>query len=132
MGMYSLMHGQNPLGPDLLAVIGLTVGDVGRYRDAYVSEGMIAVYTRNGGGNRECWDDEADDCRCTGCIATRHLPAHPLYLFDRDDSFDETYATFYFRIPDDWRERLAQFDIGEFDSDERWMAVISALEKLAP
>lgn len=127
MGMYALTHGQNPLGPDLLFVIGLTVDDVGRYRDAYVSEGKIAVYTRNGGGNRECWEEEADDCHCTGCIATRHLPAHPLYSSDRDDDFDETYATFYFNIPDDWRERLAALDIGEFDPSARWTAVIAAI-----
>ena len=130
MGMYSLVHGQNPIGPDLLLVLGLTTADVGRYRDAFVSNGQIAVYTRNGGGNRDHWDDDRDEgssCDCTGCIATYRLPAHPLYLRDEDDDFHCTYATFYFRVPDDWRERLSQFDIGEWDPSARWRAVIAAI-----
>jgi hypothetical protein len=55
MSMYNALHGINPMADQLLACLGLTRADVGRFRDAYVSEGTIAVYTRNGGGNRECW-----------------------------------------------------------------------------
>jgi hypothetical protein len=61
MSFYNMLHGINPMADQLLACLGLTRGDVGRFRDAYVSEGKIAIYTRNGGGNRECWC--ADDPR---------------------------------------------------------------------
>jgi len=56
MSLYSLVFGENLAGEAILATLGLTTGDVGRYRDCFVTEGKIAVYTRNGGGNRDyCW-----------------------------------------------------------------------------
>jgi hypothetical protein len=55
MSLYNMVFGQNPIADLLLGILGLTREDVGRFRDAFVSEGQIAIYTRNGGGNRECW-----------------------------------------------------------------------------
>jgi hypothetical protein len=59
MGLYNMLHGTNPASGLLLRLAGFTnIHDVGRFRDAYVTledgEALIAVYTRNGGGNREC------------------------------------------------------------------------------
>jgi len=115
VGLYNMVFASNPEGPALLALLGLDKDKTGRYRDAWVTdEAEIAVYTRNGGGNRECWtgDEEghqprglgAPDCGrpgCYACIITHRLPRHPLYLRDKDDTYDNTYATIYFRIPDD-------------------------------
>jgi len=53
--MYNMLFGQNPLSDVLFATLGLTKQDVGRFRDCFIAGGKIAVYTRNGGGNRECW-----------------------------------------------------------------------------
>ncbi len=115
MSMYDLVAGdgnQRNRGDVLLAVLGNP--NVGRYRDSWVERGedgepVIAVYTRNGGGNRECWCDGGHpDGPCTALIATEVLPAHPLYLRDADDAYDCTYATFYFKVPDEYREALAE------------------------
>lgn len=62
MSLYNLLSGRGASGNALVAVLGIE--DVGRYRDAWIERGddgklRIAVYTRNGGGNRECW--HADD-----------------------------------------------------------------------
>jgi hypothetical protein len=58
VSMYNMIFGQNPAAGALLAIVGLTKTDVGRFRDVYVvkedGETLIAIYTRNGGGNREC------------------------------------------------------------------------------
>ncbi len=54
MSMYNMLFGANPSSDVLLATLGLSRGSVGRFRDCHVSAGEIAVYTRNGGGNREC------------------------------------------------------------------------------
>src|SRR3990167_2492115 len=102
--MYTMLFGQNPVARELLEVLGLRPSDVGRFRDAVLLEDCIAVYTRNGGGNREHYEnangtDAGEGCPCTGCIITFHLPKHPLYLRDQDDSFDNTYATVYFKFP---------------------------------
>ena len=55
MSLYNMLFGSNPLSTVLLGTLGLTKQDVGRFRDCFISDGKIAVYTRNGGGNRECF-----------------------------------------------------------------------------
>ncbi len=55
--MYNMMFGQNAASDVILATLGLTTADVGRFRDCYVADRKIAVYTRNGGGNRGCWHE---------------------------------------------------------------------------
>ena len=132
MSMYGLVFGKNPAADAILATLGLKRDEVGRFRDAFVANGEIAVYTRNGGGNREHWDEEqeeGDACSCTGCVITYRLPKHPLYLRDADDDFDQTYATIYFRFPDEYAEDLRNLDSGEpFDPSARWTAFLKALE----
>lgn len=65
-------------------------------RDEDTGDPVIVVHTRNGGGNRECWQDDCDG-QCTGCIQTDAIPALPTYLRDADDEDDCTYANNYFR-----------------------------------
>lgn len=73
--------------------LGLMPDQFGRFRDAWCEWDenqvlRIAVYTRNGGGNRADHQEVTDALR-----------AHPCYMNDRDDEFDTTYATYYFRFP---------------------------------
>jgi hypothetical protein len=110
MSLYNMINGYNPLADVLITILGLTPGDVGRFRDCYLERDpeetgplRIVVYTRNGGGNREHFSDEkqaGEECDCTGCTIEYKLPQHPLYIKDRDDDFDCTYASVYFRIPE--------------------------------
>jgi hypothetical protein len=107
MGLYNMVFGTSNQAPLVLALLNLTPSDVGRLRDAWFEktpsgELRLAVYTRNGSGNREHYSSENESgpsCDCTGCIITYRLPAHPDYIEDRDDSFDCTYATIWFRFP---------------------------------
>lgn len=132
--MYNAIFGTNPNADALLAAIGLTRDDVERFRDAYYAGNReVAVYTRCGGGNRECWrrDDLGipQPCDCPGCWIEKVIPQHPLYLRDEDDDFDCTYATIYFRLPDSvpdglWAE--------EEDRNTRWLVFLAALERLSP
>ena len=181
MGLYNMIFGTNPMSELILATLGLRVSDTGRFRDCFVCNGEIAVYTRNGGGNRRCWhaDDphvgkkecrhhveqrpverydstkvgalvvvssetkvttnvedvficdnpESADCACAGCIIQHRLPKHPCYLRDEDDGFDSTYATVYFRFPEEFADDLRKLDSGmKFEPDKRWKAAIEALE----
>lgn len=141
MSMYDLVtgnQGQHERGRVLLAILG--INDPGRFRDAWVERGedgepVIAIYTRNGGGNREHWDgvtEAGPGCDCTGCIATHQLPAEPLYLRDQDDEFDSTYATFYFRAPDEYRDRLAEIAQDPVNMSDRWKAMIDAIGREKP
>jgi len=192
--MYNMIFEENSKGKLILAALGLTTADLGRYRDCHISKGRIAVYTRNGGGNRDCWctynrkfgrigckhhiviEEELDrfyveekfadnfpvkysvyritsigkeqlvskgnmvqneyyfcdapasiECACPGCIISYRLPKHPNYISDKDDGFDETYATIYFSIPEGF-EMLRDMDIGEWNPDKQWKNFLESLE----
>lgn len=97
--------------------------DVGRYRDAWVEyDGdalLIRVHTRNGGGNREDYDDGS-------------MSEHPWYVRDADDDFDYTYADWWFR-PDltelnvSTVEALLGMAQAPVEMRARWEAVINEI-----
>jgi hypothetical protein len=137
MNLYNALFGHTGLGPAVLAALNLKPGDVGRYRDAWVEKDSngdvrLAVYTRNGGGNREHYDDAKDpgaDCDCTGCTIKYRMPKHPLYLYDTDDDFDSTYATAYYRVPDEYRAEFEAIALDQpIDPSERWLKMLASLK----
>jgi hypothetical protein len=115
MSLYNMLFGMNPLTPILLAILDLDQKNgqwrTGRFRDIYYDKEKekIILYTRNGGGNREHWDDEKEpgpDCMCTGCVIRHHLRRHPNYIRDWDDDFDCTYAYVEFSVPERFKDYL--------------------------
>jgi len=137
-GLYNALFGMNPAADVILGAIGLTRGDTGRFRDAFVANGEIAVYTRNGGGNRMCVNEgDGTDCgdpACYACAIEHRLPKHPLYLRDEDDDFDATYATIYFKLPERFAEKLKTLETGKWEPGERWKNIMADLQsgKLDP
>jgi hypothetical protein len=115
--MYNMIFQENPASDWLLSLLGLTRQEVGRFRDTWVQKGQdgeleIAVYTRNGGNNRP-----------------HHMPdfsTHPLYLRDKDDTFDNTYATIYFKALPGSREELLPMVV-ERDPDVEWQKALDGL-----
>ena len=105
MSLYNALFGQNPKADVFLMMLKLDREKVGRFRDAFLTERddkvVIGILTRNGGGNRACWDPESCDGHCAGC-RMKALKNHLQYLDDADDDFDSTYATVYFSIPDNY------------------------------
>jgi hypothetical protein len=97
---------------------------VGRFRDIWVEnhdgEPVIAIYTRNGGPNRE---DQAE--------AIESMRSNPLYLRDADDEFDSTYATFYFRAPERYRDMLAGIMQEPVDMSAKWREAIEAVKTMS-
>ena len=107
MSLYNMIFGANPNSDQLLSLLGKTQGDFGRYRDVYVEDGMIVVHTRNGGGNREDYEDVFDE-----------MSTHPWYSHDADDDFDCTYANIYFKVPEDkLKTYVALLDQGRNPAD---------------
>lgn len=120
MSMYQIMFGRNRDAILILALLALTIEGTGRFRDAFVADGEIAIYTRNGGGNR---DDQEQ--------AIEQMRSHPNYLRDEDDSFDSTYATFYFSFPEQYAHVLKEMESGKFNPDERWQAKLQEIESMS-
>jgi hypothetical protein len=124
---------QQERGAVMLMVLGNPV--VSRFRDAWVEKGddgpVIAIYTRQGGGNRECYCAETEGRKHVPeeCYAACNeaLAAHPLYLRDADDDLDATYATFYFRPPDELRYALTSAAVDPVNMSERWQAAIDRI-----
>lgn len=135
MNMYQAMFGVNTNCDVILATLNLTQEDCGRFRDCYVCNREIIVYTRNGGGNRRHWENEIGEepgieCSCPGCIVTYRLPSHSQYLRDEDNAFDSTYATIYFSFPEQFAEGLTALDTGEkWDPDRMWLDMLDGLKK---
>jgi len=89
MSLYNMIFGMNPDSDKLLEILGKTREDFGRFRTVYMEDGFIVVHTRNGGSNREDYEDVFDE-----------MSTHPWYSHDADDDFDCTYANIYFKIPE--------------------------------
>jgi hypothetical protein len=126
MSLYNALFGVNKVAPVLLKMLNIdqpgSEFDSGRFRDIFLNEDgtKIFLYTRNGGGNRETYQDTFDV-----------LATHPQYLTDYDDAFDCTYATIEFSVPKEFEDdckSLATGDKPESISD-KFKALIGALEQ---
>lgn len=99
--MFDLAIGNSGWPPQLMEAFGLVPEIVGRYRDHWMERGededslVLALYTRNGGGNRPDYDDELEA-----------MHALPMFVSDADDTFDSTYCTLRFRTT---REQFYQW-----------------------
>lgn len=118
-GLYNMLFGENASQKEFLfAILEKEQGDFGRYRDIYVTEEHIVVHTRNGGGNREDYEDVFDE-----------MSEHPLYDYDEDDDFDCTYANIYFKHPAEHAEVLKEMSKGTITPSEKWQVLFNALGK---
>jgi hypothetical protein len=118
-GLYNTLFGENSSQSGFLfGLLGKEPGDFGRYRDIYVTEEHIVVHTRNGGGNREDYEDVFDE-----------MSDHPLYSHDEDDDFDCTYANIYFHHPEEYKEVLKEMAEGTITPSEKWKMLFEALGK---
>lgn len=103
MSLYNMLFDIDASAPALLAHLGITADDVPRFRDCFIEDDKICLYTRMGGGNRGHWDysdeEEGPECSCPGCRARHFLPTLPGYLYNEDDDFDCTYASYYYALP---------------------------------
>ena len=120
MSMYNMLFGMNPDSDKLLELLGKTRGDFGRFRNVYMEDGFIVVHTRNGGGNREDYEDVFDE-----------MSEHPWYSHDADDDFDCTYANIYFKVPENHKDFVSIMNLDEgAKPSEQWAELFAHLEAL--
>lgn len=99
MSLYNMLHGVRPAAPAALFLLQLEAHSIERIRDAGIDieQKEIWVLARTGGGNRKDYPNAS-------------LTSHPSYLRDYDEKFDSTFAVYHFTLPEDWRERLGEFN----------------------
>lgn len=139
MSFYNMVHGYNSLAPLVLAMLGISTRDVPRFRDAFYDGEYLCIYTRTGGGNRDTYENKARAMETYPEYNTDYegpwnedLRALPGYVRDEDDDYDCTYATFYFKVPEQfaWFREWAA-DKTERPASERWADAIEHI-KSAP
>ena len=105
MSFYNAIMGFNPACVLIMPMLGRRQNEWPRFRDCFVEDGKIAIYTRVGGNNRGCGYGEEE------------LYKDPHFVKTYDDSFDNTYATYIFNVPENGnrilirsaKESLARF-----------------------
>ena len=110
MSLYNILYGFNPACLWLLPMLGKKHTKYPRFRDCFLSEDekRIVIYTRVGGGNRNCGFGEEE------------LYKDPNFVKTYDDDFDSTYGFYEFNVPDKWKDDFAKITSGKFSelSDE--------------
>ena len=104
----------------LMPMLGRTQHEYPRFRDCWLSEDKerIVIYTRVGGGNRNQGYGEEE------------LYEDPNFVKTEDDEFDSTYATYEFRVPEEWK---SDFDlILEHRFNEVSDAYVARVKKIFP
>ncbi len=93
MSLYNMVFGFNPACVLLLPMLGRKSDEYPRFRDCFLSDDKkhIDVYTRVGGNNRnQGYGEEI-------------LYSDENYVDTFDDSFDNTFATYRFKVPERWQ-----------------------------
>lgn len=97
MSMYNMINGFNPACVFIMPMLGRKQEEWPRFRDCFVTEdNNIAIYTRVGGGNRNCGYNE------------EKLYEDENFIRTYDDEYDTTYGTYEFKVPEKWK---ADFDL---------------------
>lgn len=120
MSFYNMANGFNPACVLFMPMLDRTQHEYPRFRDCFISDDKerIVIYTRVGGGNRECGFGEEE------------LYEDPNFVTTYDDEYDSTYGYYEFRVPDKWK---ADFDaIMEGKLAEVSNAYVEQVKKIFP
>lgn len=109
MSLYNMIHGVKLVAFTILPMLGKHPSEYPRFRDCFLEDeghpeynDYIQVYTRVGGNNRgEGYGEEK-------------LYEHPNFVTSFDDSFDNTFATYVFSVPDEWKADFELVKQGKF------------------
>lgn len=92
MSLYNILCGYNPSCITIMPMLGRKEEEYPRFRDCWITEdNNIAIFTRVGGNNRNCGFGE------------EKLYEDENFIRTYDDDFDNTYATYEFKVPSKWK-----------------------------
>ena len=102
MSLYNMLFGFNPACIWVMPMLGRKQEEWPRFRDCFVKDGKIEIYTRVGGNNRNCGFGEEE------------LYKDPNFVETFDDEYDTTYATYVFNVPEKWQDDFNKIIKGKF------------------
>lgn len=122
MSLYNMINGVQSATFFVLPMLGKHPDEYPRFRDCFIGkqytdeevdqfgipkhkhgeEKLISVYTRVGGNNRESYEEQIEEMR-----------KHPEFVEDYDDNFDNTFATFVFKVPEKFMDDFAKIKEGK-------------------
>lgn len=140
MSFYNMFFGTNEKAIFLLKCLGFSKEDVPRFRDCFIAGNTICIYTRTGGDNRYYYDnkeirrsnypDHFEEGKEHNGPWNDDLRKNLNYLTDIDDDFDCTYANFFFKFPDEYKndlEALAKQSV-DYTPSEKWKILLNSFE----
>lgn len=94
MSLYNILNGHNSACICLLPMLGRKAEEYPRFRDCFLSDDgkRIVIYTRVGGNNRGSGFGEEELYKDENFVTTY------------DDDFDNTYASYEFNVPKQWKK----------------------------
>lgn len=116
MSLYNALFGFSSACIFFMPMLGRKQEDYPRFRDCFITkDNNIGIYTRVGGNNRGCGYGEEE------------LYTDEHFVRTYDDGFDDTYATYEFRVPEKWKPDFDKLMAGRMSevSDE-YVAMLEA------
>ena len=97
-----MVNGFSPACIFIMPMLGRKETEYPRFRNCFVEDGKIAIYTRVGGLNRNSGYGE------------EKLYKDPNFIRSYDDDYDSTYGTYLFKVPKKWKSDFDKIMDGKF------------------
>lgn len=68
MSFYNILFSANPMGVHYLKCLGISPNDIPRFRDCYLKDDRIVIFTQTGGSNRDYYESEH--------LCRKNFPSH--------------------------------------------------------
>lgn len=107
MSLYNMIAGRNDaLVIAFSVILNMRIDqEFPRFRDIFlqaddceIKDYDAIIYTRMGGSNFECWEDNKSDCTCPACKLKKMVEIYPWIIDHYDDESDETYKNLVIKL----------------------------------
>ena len=113
MSLYNMIAGRNDaLVIAFSVILNMRIDqEFPRFRDIFLhaddcerKDYDAIIYTRMGGSNFECWEDNKPDCTCPACKLKKMIETCPWIVDHYDDDFDKTYKNIVIKLTPEQKE----------------------------
>lgn len=113
MSLYNMIAGRNDaLIIAFSVILNMRVDkEFPRFRDIFlqaddceIKDYDAIIYTRMGGLNFECWNDNKPDCTCSLCKLKKMIETCPWIIGHYDDESDDTYKNLVIKLTPEQKE----------------------------